>query len=140
MTRAEPVRDPQPMRQRIAKWNRDFAKDLRKRTTMEEDIFFEHVRGKQLNVLIRRQHPVGGYIADFAILEANLIIEIDGGYHLTEKQKRYDILRTEKLKSFGFDVLRFTNDDVLFGMQTKVLPELRSRIAKLPRVRHYEAP
>jgi len=27
----------------------------------------------------RRQHPVGGYIVDFACVEQSLIVELDGG-------------------------------------------------------------
>ena len=35
-----------------------------------------------MGVHFRRQHPVFGYIPDFIALKEQLIIEIDGGYHL----------------------------------------------------------
>src|SRR5262249_49839157 len=36
-------------------------------------------------VKFRRQHPIGGYIADFCCPEARLIIEIDGGHHASNR-------------------------------------------------------
>ncbi len=40
-----------------------------------------------------------------------LIVELDGQIHL--KQQDEDLLRTDRLKEWGFIVLRFTNDQVL---------------------------
>ena len=41
-------------------------------------------------------------------MEIGLVIEIDGGYHNVEQQREYDQARTNYLKEFGFDILRFT--------------------------------
>ncbi|HET7203737.1 MAG TPA: endonuclease domain-containing protein [Steroidobacteraceae bacterium] len=61
----------------------------------------------------RRQHPIGPYFADFACLDVNLIIELDGGQHNTGPGLRHDGVRTEFLASRGFVVLRFWDNDVL---------------------------
>jgi len=65
-----------------------------------------------------RQHRVGPYICDFACLEANLVVEVDGSQH--GDQVDYDRRRDAYLFECGFHVLRFTNveglhqtDDVL---------------------------
>ena len=54
--------------------------------------------------------PIGIYVADFACLEANLIVELDGGQH---GDSVHDAIRDAELKRRGFRVLRFWNDDVL---------------------------
>jgi len=59
----------------------------------------------------RRQHQIGKYIVDFLCVEKNLIIECDGGQHDEAKPK--DDIRTEFLKSKGYAVLRFWNNEVL---------------------------
>jgi very-short-patch-repair endonuclease len=53
----------------------------------------------------RRQHPIGPYVADFACPEAKLVIEIDGPWH--EHRVAQDAVRTEHLKAFGYEVVRF---------------------------------
>ena len=55
--------------------------------------------------------PSVSSIADFACIEAKLLIELDGGQHL--KQVEYDAERSHKLAINGYKVLRFWNDDVL---------------------------
>ncbi|MBQ2805430.1 MAG: DUF559 domain-containing protein, partial [Clostridia bacterium] len=45
-------------------------------------------------------------IADFYCCRANLIIEIDGRQHETEKGMQKDELRTEKLEAYGIQVIR----------------------------------
>ena len=47
------------------------------------------------------------YIVDFLV--GKTIIEIDGRYHSVQKQMRKDNIRTEKLKSMGYEVKRFSN-------------------------------
>ena len=60
--------------------------------------------------------PIGPYIADFVCLEARLILELDGGQHM--EQKQYDMARTQWLQSQGFEVLRFWNHEVLEDWET----------------------
>ena len=45
----------------------------------------------------RRQHVILDYIPDFVCLSKQLIIEIDGGYHLEGEQPQRDEERTEEL-------------------------------------------
>jgi adenine-specific DNA-methyltransferase len=61
----------------------------------------------------RRQHPVGPFIADFACLEARLIVEIDGGQHFEPATVNVDAVRSVVLERGGFTVLRFDNRQVL---------------------------
>jgi len=60
----------------------------------------------------RKQVPLGPYIADFACLHAHLVIEVDGDTHYTAEAQHHDAERDAFLRSRGFTVLRFTNDDV----------------------------
>jgi very-short-patch-repair endonuclease len=49
------------------------------------------LRAKQLEGLkFRRQEPIGKYIADFACHEKRIVIEVDGGQHLTNKERDRD--------------------------------------------------
>jgi very-short-patch-repair endonuclease len=50
---------------------------------------------------------------DFYCHEQRLVIEIDGGVHMLEKQKESDENRTAELERFGIRVIRFTNDQVI---------------------------
>ena len=59
----------------------------------------------------RRQYPIDRYFADFACLEARLVIELDGGQHA--EQVDYDAARTEVIESGGWMVMRFWNSQVL---------------------------
>jgi very-short-patch-repair endonuclease len=60
----------------------------------------------------RRQLPIGPYIADFVCLDARLIVEIDGGQHASTEAAR-DKKRDAWLRSQGFAILRYWNNDVL---------------------------
>lgn len=51
------------------------------------------------------------YFADIYIPAIKTIIEIDGGYHYTQKQKRNDRNRSNGLWRLGFHVLRLSNKD-----------------------------
>ncbi len=75
-----------------------------------------------------------GFVADFACLEARLVIEVDGATHGTDGEVARDVRRTAALAAQGFAVLRFTNNDVfhnLDGVAETVamkLAELRPRV------------
>lgn len=88
------------------------ARSLRRNLTLPETKLWQAIRDRQISdVRIRRQHPIGKYIADFAAHDKKLVIELDGGQH--QDQTDYDQARTMYLQSQGWRVLRFWNNDVL---------------------------
>jgi cyclase len=51
------------------------AEALRYRMTAAEELLWQNLKGKQLGVKFRRQHPLGIYIADFYCHRHKLVIE-----------------------------------------------------------------
>ncbi len=82
--------------------------------TDAESVLWEQLKSKQLGAKFRRQHVIGDYIADFVCLSHHLVVEVDGEYHDDEKQKQIDQVRTDYLNSVGFNVIRFTNNQIFF--------------------------
>ena len=103
-----------------------FARQLRRQSTDDEWKLWAVVRGRQLGGFkFRRQVPIDRYFADFACLEAKLIVEIDGSHH--QERQVYDAARTEMLESYGWRVIRFHNHEVLtnpVGVGDTILREL----------------
>jgi very-short-patch-repair endonuclease len=94
---------------------RDFARQLRRNMTDAEQKLWQCLRGRQLaGCRFRRQHPVGPYIVDFACLEKQLLIEVDGGQH---NGSRTDTRRDAFLRGKGFAMMRFWNNDVLENLE-----------------------
>jgi very-short-patch-repair endonuclease len=90
----------------------DRARRLRRETTDAERLLWEHSRARQLRGFkFRRQMWLSGYIADFACVEAKLIVEAEGGQHAA--QQSYDDHRTGIFAGEGYRVLRFWNNDIL---------------------------
>ena len=89
--------------------------------TEAEELLWHQVRGRKIkNKRFMRQHIIGKYIVDFVCEDDGLIIEVDGGYHSEPQQEQSDELRTQFLQSMGFHVIRFTNDEVLNGIDSIV--------------------
>ena len=111
------------LHQRILDWQtanvfawsklKEFERYNRKNPTEAEDLIWQNIRNKKLNVAFRRQHTIGDFIVDFVCLTKKLIVEIDGSIHEIPEQREYDRLRTEYLQALGYRVIRFTNDQVL---------------------------
>lgn len=91
------------------------ARRMRHDPTPAEATLWARSRDGRLNGLkFRRQHPIGPFIADFYYPQGKLVIELDGGGHLN--QKEYDDARTDWLISQGCRVVRFTNDEVRYQL------------------------
>ena len=89
------------------------ARELRQNSTPQEIMLWTLLRNRQYkNYKFRRQYPIGNYIVDFICREKRLIIELDGGQHNEPNNIEYDNERTEFLKSKGYKVIRFWNNDV----------------------------
>ncbi len=87
------------------------AQELRSNMTTTELKLWAELKGRQLEgVKFRRQHPISPYIVDFYAPQLKLVVEVDGDTH--DEQKEYDARRTDYLKRKGYDVLRFTNEEI----------------------------
>lgn len=93
------------------------AKQLHPEMTPAETKLWAHLRAHRMgDVHFRNQHAIGNYIVDFCAPRKKLIIELDGSQHL--EQEAYDNERTNYLKSKGYKVLRFWNNDVLNNLDS----------------------
>ena len=110
------------------------ARRMRRELTAPERRLWYALRAKRLDgAKFRRQVVIGPYIADFACrLPKMLVVEVDGETHAS--QAAYDYARSIYLKERGYEVMRFTNLDVmtnldgvlstiLQGLQTPPLPD-----------------
>jgi very-short-patch-repair endonuclease len=102
------------MRRPASEKSKSNAKRLRKSMTKPEVFLWTEFRKwREQGVNIRRQVPIGPYIADFAHLNSYLVIEVDGKSH-NETQIEYDAERQKFIESKGYTVVRISNDDALF--------------------------
>jgi very-short-patch-repair endonuclease len=95
---------------------------LRRNLTEPEKKLWWHLRQRFPLTLshFRRQVPVGPYIADFCCLTSKLIIEVDGDQHGFEAHTAHDKRRTSYLNDQGFQVVRFTNREVMTAIESVV--------------------
>jgi len=94
-----------------------FARELRKDMTDAEKILWTHLKEGIQNLKVRRQHPIGHYVADFYCHKLKLIIEVDGSIHDLEEVKINDDEKEKYIIESGYNVLRFTNDQVYHNVE-----------------------
>ena len=107
------------------------AKEMRENMTEAETVLWEALKSKHIGDKFRRQHIIGNFIADFVCLSERLVIEVDGGYHTDDTQQGLDEGRAEELKQLGFEVIRFTNEEVLNNLD-KVVHQITEKLSSLP--------
>ena len=112
-------------------FTKEKAQELRKNQTEAEQILWEAIRKKSLDVKFRRQHIIGSNIVDFVSLETKLVIEVDGKIHLHKKE--YDAERTKELESVGFSVIRFTNEEITNDIEN-VISKIKLKLEEFPKV------
>ena len=114
----------------VANYNllKEHAQTIRRFSTEAESALWEMLRRKNLNAKFRRQHIIADFIVDFVCLKEKLIIEADGEYHNDPEIAEYDKLRTQILNDLGFNVLRFSNEEIT-GNADKVLERIHVALA-----------
>lgn len=101
------------MKNKIIPYNpklKEYAKELRKNSTLSEVLLWQQIKNKALGFQFHRQVPMLEYIVDFYCHELMLAIEIDGDSHLYKYE--YDIKRQGELEKKGIVFLRFTDLDI----------------------------
>lgn len=96
------------------------ARELRNNATHAEEVLWGYLRTKPLGCKFRRQHPYSIYILDFYCHCKKLVIEVDGSMHDLDEIKAIDQLRQRQLEVDGLKVIRFTNDEIKFGMDSVI--------------------
>jgi methionine--tRNA ligase beta chain len=112
---------------------KEFVRKRRNNPTDGEIALWEMLRGKKLEgYKFRREHIIGSYIADFVCLDKMLVIEVDGLIHQLPENVTSDIERTKWLNEKGFEVIRFTNEQVLFDTD-ETLKVIAQKLNSLPK-------
>ena len=83
------------------------ARRFRQQANVSEDIAWQAPRQLLVHGYpVRRRHPMGGFVVDFAIERAKLAIEIDGGIHNLEAVRLADETRQKDIEAMGWRVIR----------------------------------
>jgi very-short-patch-repair endonuclease len=111
--------------------NKTRARAMRLSPTEAERKLWWHLRHRMplAGTHFRRQVRLGHYIVDFASHGLKLVIELDGGQHAVQTKR--DEARSMFLKSEGYRVLRFWNNEVLRNIDG-VLEVIQSAILATP--------
>jgi very-short-patch-repair endonuclease len=110
----------------------DFARQNRQKQTQAEALLWRHLRNRQvIGQKVRRQHPIGNFIADFYIHQFKLVIELDGDYHFRQDQREHDQGRSFELEELGIKILRFTNNEVIQDLNA-VLETIKKHLTLNP--------
>jgi very-short-patch-repair endonuclease len=111
----------------------EMARQLRLQETEAEKLLWSRLCKNQLGVKFRRQHPIYTYVVDFYCHSCRLVIEVDGFVHSTREAQFNDSIRTKAFTEFNIEVMRFTNEEVLFDIET-VLEKVGLHLKKFPHV------
>ena len=102
----------------VSKRQRSRAKQLRQAMTRAETLLWRYLKAGRIDGLgFRRQVPIRNYIADLVCFSAKLLIELDGEPHDFEERQKADQNRDSFFTSEGFQVLRFTNEQVMSNLE-----------------------
>ncbi len=90
------------------------ARALRKEMTEGERSLWNDLRQlkKSHGLHVRRQAPIGLYIADFVIHAQKLVIEVDGEFHQREERMDRDGKRDAWFFQNGYRTLRISSGDL----------------------------
>jgi very-short-patch-repair endonuclease len=82
-----------------------------------EVLLWSQLRGSKLGFKVRRQHPIGPYIADFFVPQEKLVIEVDGGAHDFGDRPELDAARDRYLNERGYQVVRILAVEVMKNLE-----------------------
>jgi len=111
------------------KRNQRFAHELRQNMTKSEACLWKYAlrAGRMKGYSFRRQRPILNFIVDFVCMPLKLVIEIDGYSHFLDDVLMKDSIKDEALKEAGYEIVRFTDKQVLTDI-TNVISEIERTI------------
>ncbi|HLE72944.1 MAG TPA: endonuclease domain-containing protein [Anaerolineales bacterium] len=116
----------------------EVARRMRAEPTLAEQRLWHHLRELQLGGFkFRHQHIINRFIVDFYCPEVKLAIEVDGPVH--KKQRLQDEECEAALRDLGYQVMRFSNEEVFMDLPT-VLNRILSSCAEVFLANHQQSP
>jgi len=107
------------------KENKFLRKKLRQEMPKGEILLWQRLNNKKMGYKFRRQYSIGSYVVDFYCPQFKLVIEIDGGTHISKQAAVYDKQRQEYLESLGLIVKRYSSQLIANNLD-EVLIDLNS--------------
>ena len=108
----------------------EFARQMRREQTEPEIRLWFELRAQRFNgIKFRRQKVIGRYIADFSSRGPMIVVEVDGDTHGV--QESYDLAKSRYFEEQGYQVIRFTNHDVMTNIDS-VLTQLALFAGRAP--------
>lgn len=104
-----------------------FARKLRNEASRTERKLWPHLRNSALGAPFRRQHVIDEMFVDYCCTPLGLVVEVDGPMHDTAR----DSLRDHRLSQHGYDVLRFSVqelDENLEGVVSTIYDAVQLRL------------
>jgi len=102
---------------RQAKKHLPVRRKLRRNATLPERLLWSQLRNKHLGFKFRRQQSIGPYIVDFYCSQVRLVVEVDGDCHSAKEAEKRDRERDEYLWDTGFEVVRFSAQEVCEALE-----------------------
>jgi len=98
-----------------------YARELRSETVSraEKKLWKAALSRRQMQERFLRQRPIDRFIVDFFAPDLKLIIDIDGSSHITKGE--YDRYREDRLRSLGYELIRFTEGQVIQDIDSVVI-------------------
>ncbi|WP_417478505.1 endonuclease domain-containing protein [Maricaulis sp.] len=110
----------------------ELARRRRKTMPLASRILWQRLRaGRIAGHKFRRQHPISGYIVDFACLKHKLVIEIEPNPRPTGEALQRDRRRMLDLMHEGWTVLRLAESDI-FNRQDQVIATITRHLEPGP--------
>ena len=109
---------------------------MRGSLTATEQLLWNHLRGRRLGVVFRRQVPLlGRFIADFLAPAQRLVVEVDGAYH--GERGRADARRDSALVGAGYRVVRIEASLVVSDIE-RALSAVRAALLEVSALNEYQ--
>ena len=80
-------------------------KELRQNLSKAEMLLWDELKHKKGAAKFRKKYTIGAFLVDYVCLAKNIIVEFSG--------KEDEVARTEFFSKEGFNVVRFTNEEVI---------------------------
>lgn len=139
LTKRQTIKVNRKFRDKIQGWQNDVRERLQHHSTEYESLIYKEIN-KCFNCKVLRQHTFKygpghkyAYFFDIYIPHYRIAIEVDGGYHTTEKQQEYDLKRDKTVARIGgIKTFRISNENTQNPIYVhEFIAEIKSYIEKM---------